>query len=63
MMETLLPFLPAFAVAYGILFVAASSPGPAVAMLMGLSVGKGRTAQAGVKAVVLFAAPYVAGSG
>lgn len=43
-METLLPFLPAFAIAYGILFVAASSPGPAVAMLMGISVGQGRSA-------------------
>lgn len=41
-METLLPFLPAFAVAFGILFVGASSPGPAVAMLMGLSLGQGR---------------------
>lgn len=44
MMETLLPFLPAFAIAYGILFVGASSPGPAVAMLIGLSMGQGRTA-------------------
>lgn len=43
-MEILLPFLPAFAIAYGILFVAASSPGPAVAMLMGISVGQGRAA-------------------
>lgn len=43
-METLLPFLPGFAIAYGILFVGASSPGPAVAMLMGLSMGQGRTA-------------------
>lgn len=43
-MEALLPFLPAFAIAYGILFVAASSPGPAVAMLMGLSIGQGRSA-------------------
>jgi threonine/homoserine/homoserine lactone efflux protein len=44
MIETLLPFLPAFAVAWGILLVGASSPGPAVAMLMGLSLGQGRTA-------------------
>ncbi len=44
MIDTLLPFLPAFAVAWGILFVGASSPGPAVAMLMGLSLGQGRTA-------------------
>lgn len=44
MIDTLLPFLPAFAVAWGILFVGASSPGPAVAMLMGLSLGQGRSA-------------------
>ncbi|MEJ6393771.1 LysE family translocator [Gymnodinialimonas sp. 2305UL16-5] len=44
MIDTLLPFLPAFAIAYGILFVGASSPGPAVAMLMGLSLGQGRSA-------------------
>ncbi|MBF9043371.1 LysE family transporter [Rhodobacterales bacterium HKCCE4037] len=43
-METLLPFLPAFLVAWGILFVGASSPGPAVAMLMGLSLSQGRSA-------------------
>lgn len=43
-METLLPFLPAFAIAYGILLVGASSPGPAVAMIMGLSVSQGRAA-------------------
>ncbi|GAB5448675.1 LysE family translocator [Gymnodinialimonas sp.] len=43
-METLLPFLPAFAIAYGILLVGASSPGPAVAMLMGISVSQGRSA-------------------
>ncbi len=43
-METLLPFLPAFAIAYGILLVGASSPGPAVAMLMGLSLSQGRNA-------------------
>ena len=41
-MDALLPFLPAFAVAIGILFVGASSPGPAVAMLMGLSLSQGR---------------------
>ncbi|MEX3016600.1 LysE family translocator [Gymnodinialimonas hymeniacidonis] len=44
MIDTLLPFLPAFAVAWGIFFVGASSPGPAVAMLMGLSLSQGRTA-------------------
>ncbi len=43
MIETLLPFLPAFIAAYGILLVGASSPGPAVAMLMGLSLSQGRT--------------------
>ncbi|MBY4894925.1 LysE family translocator [Rhodobacteraceae bacterium N5(2021)] len=43
-MEILLPFLPAFAIAYSILLVGASSPGPAVAMLMGISVGQGRSA-------------------
>ncbi len=43
-MQDLLFFLPGFAVAYGILFVGASSPGPAVAMLMGLSLGQGRNA-------------------
>ncbi len=43
-MDTLLPFLPAFAAAYGILLVGASSPGPAVAMLMGLGLGQGRNA-------------------
>jgi threonine/homoserine/homoserine lactone efflux protein len=44
MIDTLLPFLPAFAIAYGILLMGASSPGPAVAMIMGLSVSQGRTA-------------------
>ncbi len=43
-MDVLLPYLPAFAIAYGILLVGASSPGPAVAMLMGLSLGQGRRA-------------------
>ena len=43
-MDSLLSFLPGFAVAYGILLVGASSPGPAVAMLMGLSLGQGRRA-------------------
>lgn len=44
MTETLLPFLPAFAIAWGILVVGASSPGPAVAMLMGLGLAQGRNA-------------------
>lgn len=43
-LDSLLPFLPAFLVAWGILLVGASSPGPAVAMLMGLSLGQGRSA-------------------
>ncbi|MGP1354878.1 LysE family translocator [Roseicyclus sp.] len=43
-MESLLPFLPGFAAAYGILLVACLSPGPAVAMLMGISMGQGRAA-------------------
>ena len=43
-MDNLLSFLPGFAVAYGILFVGSLSPGPAVAMLMGLSLGQGRRA-------------------
>ncbi|RVT87129.1 LysE family translocator [Rhodobacteraceae bacterium CCMM004] len=44
MIETLLPHLPAFAAAYAILFVAASSPGPAVALLLGIGTTQGRTA-------------------
>jgi len=44
MIDALLPFLPGFAIAYGILLVGASSPGPAVAMLMGLSLSQGRAA-------------------
>lgn len=43
-MGTLTAFLPGFAIAWGILIVGASSPGPAVAMLMGLSLGQGRQA-------------------
>ncbi len=38
------PFLPGFIAAYAILFVAASSPGPAVAMLMGIGLTQGRSA-------------------
>ncbi len=41
-MTDLLPFLPGFAAAYAILLVAASSPGPAVAMLLGIGVAQGR---------------------
>ncbi|MBL4628395.1 MAG: LysE family translocator [Roseicyclus sp.] len=43
-MESILPFLPGFAIAYGILLVGASSPGPAVALLIGISVSQGRSA-------------------
>jgi threonine/homoserine/homoserine lactone efflux protein len=42
-MDTLLLYLPGFMAAYAILLVGASSPGPAVAMLMGLSLQQGRT--------------------
>ena len=38
------PYLPGFFAAYAILFVAASSPGPAVAMLLGISLEQGRKA-------------------
>ncbi|MDF0603279.1 LysE family translocator [Psychromarinibacter sp. C21-152] len=38
----ILPYLPGFLAAYGILAVAATSPGPAVAMLVGISMGQGR---------------------
>lgn len=41
-MAELLPFLPGFAAAYAILFLGASSPGPAVAMLLGIGLSHGR---------------------
>jgi threonine/homoserine/homoserine lactone efflux protein len=41
-MTDFLPFLPGFLAAYAILFVAASSPGPAVAMLLGIATTQGR---------------------
>ena len=41
-MNELAPFLPGFAAAYAILLVAASSPGPAVAMLLGIGLDRGR---------------------
>ena len=41
-MTDILPFLPGFGAAYAILFVAASSPGPAVAMLLGIALTNGR---------------------
>ena len=51
-MTDILPFLPGFAAAYAILLVAASSPGPAVAMLLGIGLSQGRgpalTASAGI---------------
>lgn len=43
-MSDLAPHLPGFAAAYAILLVAASSPGPAVAMLLGIGTTQGRTA-------------------
>ncbi len=43
-MSELLPFLPGFLAAFSILMVAASSPGPAVAMLLGISMNRGRAA-------------------
>ena len=36
------PYLPGFIAAYAILLVGASSPGPAVAMLLGISTNQGR---------------------
>lgn len=41
-MADFLPFLPGFIAAYSILFVASASPGPAVAMLLGVAQGEGR---------------------
>lgn len=41
-MTDLTPYLPGFIAAYAILLVGASSPGPAVAMLLGISMGQGR---------------------
>ncbi len=38
------PFLPGFLAAYAILLIGASSPGPAVAMLLGISLEQGRQA-------------------
>ena len=42
-MTDLIQFLPGIIAAYTILFVSASSPGPSVAMLIGIAVGQGRT--------------------
>jgi threonine/homoserine/homoserine lactone efflux protein len=41
-MSDLASYLPGFAAAYAILLVAASSPGPAVAMLLGIATTQGR---------------------
>lgn len=41
-MSDLAPYLPGFLAAYAILLVGASSPGPAVAMLLGISTTQGR---------------------
>lgn len=43
-MNDLIAHLPGFAAAYAILLVAASSPGPAVAMLLGIGTSQGRSA-------------------
>ncbi|MGR3485348.1 MAG: LysE family translocator [Paracoccaceae bacterium] len=43
-MTDLPPYLPGFLAAYAVLFVGASSPGPAVAMLAGIGLGPGRPA-------------------
>ena len=43
-MDPLLPHLPKFLAAYAILVVAASSPGPAVALLLGVANTRGRRA-------------------
>ncbi|MGZ9811986.1 LysE family translocator [Pseudoroseicyclus sp. H15] len=43
-MTDLIAHLPLFAAAYAILVVAAASPGPAVALLLGISLGQGRSA-------------------
>lgn len=40
-MTDLTPYLPGFFAAYSILLIGASSPGPAVAMLLGISTGQG----------------------
>lgn len=42
-MTELTLYLPGFIAAYSILFVAASSPGPSVAMLIGIATNEGRT--------------------
>ena len=42
-MSDLATYLPGFAAAYSILLVAASSPGPAVAMLLGIATTQGRS--------------------
>lgn len=40
----LAPFIPGFLAAYAILLIGGASPGPAVAMLLGISTGQGRRA-------------------
>lgn len=42
-MADIAPYLPGFIAAYAILLVGASSPGPSVAMLIGIATGQGRT--------------------
>lgn len=44
MVQDIIPFLPGILAAYAILFVGASSPGPAVALLLGIGADQGRGA-------------------
>lgn len=44
MTDTILTFLPGILAAYAILFVAATSPGPSVALLLGVGAAQGRSA-------------------
>jgi len=41
-MSEITPYLPGIVAAYAILLVAASSPGPAVALLIGIATEQGR---------------------
>ena len=53
-MNDLTAYLPGFLAAYAILLFAASSPGPAVAMLLGISTTQGRTAALTASAGIAF---------
>ena len=41
-MTEIAPYLPGFVAAYAILLIGAASPGPAVAMLVGIATAQGR---------------------